>query len=342
MKKLDIPENKLRHLYEEEEMTTFEVADYFGCCQATVWKRLGEYGIKPRLPGTPRVDFTKEDLEIWYLEEGLSTWEIEKQYGYPRGTVHRKLKEWKIPSRSRAESHIAYPFVDFNGGVEEKAYMLGFSLGDLRVRKKHPNSEVINVDCGSTKSAQIELIKRLFSPYGHVWIKEVPSRPVCFQVECTVNSSFGFLLDRSVDSYGWVFEARETFAPFLAGFLDAEGCVSVQRLTQKVPQAYCSIGNYDADLLRKIRERLVSLGIQCPELYVDRKRRVAFEYYRRKSAYWQLNIVRKNSLLMLFDLITPHTRHRDKKRAIKRAKENIEWRNAVFDKDNQCFTYVKG
>jgi hypothetical protein len=55
-------------------------------------------------------------------------------------------------------------------------YLVGFALGDLRVRKIYQNSETIKVDCGSTKIEQINLIKNLFKKYGHVWISKPTSK----------------------------------------------------------------------------------------------------------------------------------------------------------------------
>ena len=50
----------LLHLYEKEKLTTSQIAEKMNCCQATIWKRLKEYGIASRLPGTERVNLDKK------------------------------------------------------------------------------------------------------------------------------------------------------------------------------------------------------------------------------------------------------------------------------------------
>src|SRR3989344_8895912 len=112
-----------------------------------------------------------KDLEKWYVDEKLSTWKIEKKYGYCRGTLHRYLKKYGL-NRNLSVSHIVYPRKPFSGNLVEKAYLIGFRLGDLRVRKggHTERSETIKVDCSSTKIEQINMIKKLFSKYGRVWI----------------------------------------------------------------------------------------------------------------------------------------------------------------------------
>jgi len=68
----------LEKLYIEEKLTTFQIAEKFRCCQATVWKKLKFFDIKLRLPGINRVNLTKEHLKDMYINKKLSTWQIKK------------------------------------------------------------------------------------------------------------------------------------------------------------------------------------------------------------------------------------------------------------------------
>src|SRR3989338_4113311 len=151
MSRIYLPKKELRHLYGREGLTTYQIAKRYGCCQGTVWNRLKEYGIKTRSPWNA-TDLTKEKLENWYVIQKLSTWEIEKRYGYSRGTVHRKLQEFGILLRTPSDAHIRFPRKDFDGSIQDKAYLLWFARGDLRTRRL---GDTIHADCGSTKKAQI-------------------------------------------------------------------------------------------------------------------------------------------------------------------------------------------
>lgn len=323
MAKLNIPKETLSRLYLGQKLTTYDIADKFGCCQATIWKRLHEYKIKPRSPWNA-VDLTKGKLANWYLKQRLSTWEIEKRYGYTRSTVHRKLKEYGIPLRDSSTAHIIFPRQDFKGSTQNKAYLIGFRIGDLRVRR---HGDTIHADCGSTKQEQINLIKGLFEEYGNVWIGKANKRGAV-QIEASLNLSFKFLLSKEAPP--WIFKSDEHFFAFLAGFTDAEGCVSISK-----GMAYYSLGNYDLKLLTQIRNYLVKKGIQCSCLAESKTRgRLCFGKYFHKQNYFNLSIHQKKALIAFFNLLIPYIKHNDKISAIKMARENIDLRNRAFGNIN--------
>jgi DNA-binding CsgD family transcriptional regulator len=326
VEKIAIPKEELKKLYQEKKLTTYEIARIFNCSQSTVWKCLHEFGIKPRYPWNA-VKLSKKELESLYFKKGLSTWEIEKRMGIPRSTVHRKLIEFGFKLRTRAQSHIIYLRRDFNGSKVDKAYLIGFALGDLRVRKIYPNSETIFVDCGSTKKAQIDLIVRLFKPYGRVWISQ-SNKKGKRHIQCALNDSFDFLMKKRTLIDRWILKNKNYFAAFLAGLTDAEGSIFISKLNQ----ATYSLGNYNYRLLYQIRNYLIKLGIKCPPIIKSRTHEgyVTKEGYMNKHPYWLLRITRKFYLLKLLDLITPYLKHSDKIKRAKKARENIRTRNKKF------------
>ena len=142
---------------------------------------------------------------------------------------------------------------DFSGNLREKAYLIGFRLGDLRVRKIWENSETIHVDCGSTIKEQIELIKNLFKDYGQVWISK-PNKKGKVQMECYLNRTFEFLLSKKIPED--LLKDKENFFAFLAGFTDAEGTIGISK-----GMAYYSVVNQNKKYLNYIRNK------QCDENY---------------------------------------------------------------------------
>lgn len=324
--RINIKKRDLEKLYKKQKLTTYEIAEKFNCCQATIWKKLKQFRIKRRKPHDLNSNIpSKKELIKLYIDKKLSTWEIEKRYGYSRSTIHRKLKEYGIKIRSPVKSHIIYPRKDFSGDLVEEAYLIGFRLGDLRVRKIW-NGDTINVDCGSTKKEQIDLIKSLFSKYGHVWVGK-PTKSGKIQVEARLNTSFSFLLSKEIPER--ITEKKGYFFPFLAGFIDAEGSIRIYR-----NQARLQIGNYDDNLLFLIRKKLNDFDIECPKIYeTDTSNYITPDGYHHNQNYWRLIICKKSSLLKLFKLVEPHIKHKRKIKDLKVAKLNILDRNNKFRKN---------
>lgn len=325
MKSIQFHQEKLKDLYEKKKLTTYEIADIFNCCQATIWKRLRQFNIKTRFPWNA-VNLPKEKLENLYVKKKISTWKIEEKLGIPRSTIHRKLLEYGIKRRNRAESHIVYPRRNFDGSKENKAYLIGFAMGDLRVRKIYPNSETIHVDCGSTKKEQINLITELFRSYGSMWISKPNQRGVR-QIECSLNLSFDFLLKKRTLIDPWTLKNKKYFWAFLAGFTDAEGCISINKRNQ----AYYSLGNYNKDLLDQIRGCLIRNKIRCSKLVEYKaKGRLCFGKYFQNQNYWHFQVSAKDALLTLFKFTGPYLKHLQKRKDMEKAKQNIILRNRRF------------
>lgn len=269
-----------------------------------------------------RNEIAKEFLEETYTRQKLSTWAIEKKFGISRSRIYTRLKYYRIPIRSIAQSHIRYKRTTFSGDLREKAYLLGFAIGDLRVRRHNGGkSETISIACGSTKRAQITLIEKLFSPYGRVWIGK-PSRRGVMNIEAFVDFSFDFLLPNK-RNYDWVFRKRDHFLSFLGGFTDAEGSIFISR-----NMATFAIGNYKKDILWKIYKQLRRMNIEVRSVVCDSlagyKGR---DGYRRKSNYCHLSCSRKKSLGMLLHMLRPFLKHSDRKAALQKALANLASRN---------------
>lgn len=319
-----ISKKEMKNLYEKRKLTTYQIAEIYNCCQATVWKRLKKFGIKARKPYCLFAKIpSKEELVRFYVNGNMSTWEIEKKYGYSRGTVHKHLKKYNL-IRSRSGAHIRYKRKNFSGDLIEKSYMIGFRLGDLRVRKIWENSETIHIDCGSTKKEQIDLIRNLFQEYGRVWISK-PTRKGRIQIEAHLNDSFSFLLEKKVPR--WIIRDEKCFFSFLAGFTDADGCISVSK-----NKAYYSLGNYDNKLLFLIRDKLREFGIESLGPYeCDTSNYIGFDGYGHNQNYWILSVSRKKHLLELLNNTEQYIKHKKKIRDLDRAKKNILERNKKFE-----------
>ncbi len=263
---------------------------------------------------------TKQFLHQTYSQQGLSTWAIEKKFGISRSTTYSLLKKYQIPIRSIARAHIKYPRSDFSGDLQEKAYLLGFSIGDLRVRSHNGRqSETISIACGSTKPAQIELIEGLFSKYGRVW-KGKPDKRNVVNIEAFVNKSFTFLLPEK-RTYLWC-NKRKLFLSFLAGFTDAEGSFYISN-----GKAFVAWGNYDVIILRFIKKQLAKYGIVTPRINSDSLQGyVGSHGYARNKNYAHLTCSRKQTVRVLLRELKPFLKHADKKNKLASLDMNLKIR----------------
>ncbi|MBI3588996.1 MAG: LAGLIDADG family homing endonuclease [Candidatus Liptonbacteria bacterium] len=261
-------------------------------------------------------DITKHLLRDLYIRQKLSTWQIEKKTGRSRSLIYSKLKDFGIKPRSISDSHIRYTKKDFSGNLIEKAYIVGFTLGDLRVRKSGgENSKTISIGCASTKLAQISLFKKLFSRYGHIWESQPSSRGVV-NVEAFVNLSFRFLLPKTINNHRWILRSNKHFLSFLAGFTDADGSVFINSRGRAV----ISWGNYNSHLLEGIKFKLEKLGIVTGSLICDHlKGYQGKDGYRRKADYYHLTCQAKTSIVRLLGLLGPLLKHSDRINCLKKA-----------------------
>lgn len=331
MRKLIIPKLELKELYLNQGLTTYQIADKFGSCQATIWKRLHEYGIKTRFPWNA-VNMSKQELRRFYLQKKLSTWEIEKRYGYCRGTIYRKLGEFGIPTRNIANSHFLFPRRNFSGDLSEKAYLIGFSMGDLNVTKKGPQSETIVVKCGTTQRAQIILFKKLFGRYGKNWESKT-AKTGKINIQTGLNPTFSFLLEKRKLADEWIAENKKYSLAFLAGFSDAEGSFYIDNRNR----AHYSLGNYNIELLKQIKIMMARYGIETPKIYVHYRKGIqSSNGYIWNGNYCILHCSKKKYLLKLLDSLCPYIKHPQKIKDMGRAYENITNRNKLFGNVNMA------
>jgi len=301
MKNIRVTE--LKYLYLKKKLSSKKIASVYGCSPATIIKKLRKARIPVR-KSYKIIDVPESKLIELYVEKKLSTWKIEKILKISRSTVHRKLKSMK-KIRTRSQAHIIYERRSFDGSLKEKAYIIGFSLGDLRARKFYKNSETIFVDCGSTKIDQINLFKNLFEKYGKVWTGK-PDSKGRIQMQVLLNMSFEFLLNCEKEFYKWIDGNPKYFIHFLAGFTDAEGSIFLRK--DKNPTF--AIGNYNKKVLEKIRENLRKIDIETKKIFQDKHLYVNSEGYKRKGFYCHFRVDRRGTIVKLLGVLKPYLRHK--------------------------------
>lgn len=326
MKRYKFTKKDLNRLYWGLGLTTGQIGKRLGCCQATVQKRMCELKIPLRPSGMERIKIPKEDLKELYVDRCLSSRKIGKIYNCAYSAVDRKIRQYGFPIKSLAAAHITTHRAPFDGNSIEKAYLIGFRTGDLRVRKMYKNSETILADCGSTRYDQIQLIESLFRKYGRVWISK-PNKRGVWQIECSLNNSFEFLLKKYKTFPRWITEKHDLFLSALAGFIDADGSFAIAKSEK---QAFFALGNYNISLLNQIKKQIDNLGFHN-RLFLGKK--IGFKDkngYISNGDYWTLSIYRKRDVCGFTQKILPFLQYSRKINDAEKVINNINERNRKY------------
>lgn len=335
---------ELRELYVTQGKTMTEIAAQFGVGESSVRRELHKQGIvsRPRGPKgskeSAHLTLTADTLRELYVECQRSIPQIAELYGCANETIRQRLLKHDIPIRSFSRAHLVQhgtynEYRDFDGDDCEKAYLLGFRLGDLHVRREKAASEVISISCGSSKYEQIELIQQLFAPFGHLTF----SRHVRLNfngllyhfVRCSLNESFEFLLNYSSELPGWILDRDDVFVAFFGGFTDAEGSFQIRKTGGNTPGGRYSLKNTDKRILEQCREKLLSMRVQCTGLQLAYKGGwTSKRGVHANKDLWSFNIEQKESLLKFIALISPYIRHAKRRADMERVRQNVEWRSS--------------
>lgn len=335
MKKLS-PE-ALKNLYLDKNLSSPAIARLFSCDPKTVRRLLKKCKIKVRTKSAARrllfnIRITKTELKHFYQKLKLSCPDIAEKFHCSPGFVRNRLQEYGIPLRTIQEAlplsnKSKYELKNFSGNLEEKAYLMGLTKGDLHVRVDSERSSTIHVEIGSTKPAMISLVIDSFITYGHIW-KGRPRKNGVVGMSCSLNRTFGFLLNLTDSVPPWILQRKSLFAAFLAGYSDAEGSFCLCGDT-----SVFSIRSQDKTILSQVRTKLVQLGILLRPPQIARHKGT---YDKRGTIsnedIWGFWIHRKNALLKLFDLLKPYMKHADKMKAIETLKNNISVRNMRYNR----------
>jgi transposase-like protein len=319
-----IDEAELIRLYCDERLSLDEVALEFGWSAHILRNCLVALGVRIRTPWERHaVECRVEDIRRLYVEEGLSLNAVAAALGCSQGVVRRRLISAGIVRREAcgAPTHMRG---DFGGSLTEKAYLIGFRIGDLNVELK--GGRTILVKCTSTRAEQVQLFRQLFEPYGHVYTDEATlarRERQSIGMQVGLNLTFDFLLPKQDAVPGWILASDEPFFAFLAGYVDAEGYFRTYFHTgQPKPFGCLEIRSYDAVLLDQLGKALNDRNIVCPPARV----RVAAGYtnaynVQSNNDLWGLGVHRKDSLRRLIVRLEPHVRHARRRRDMLRVLE---------------------
>ena len=274
-----------------------------------------------------KIVIPKQKLKELYLDKRLSSLQIARMYNCRHITILKRLEENGIKRRDAVKSNTKYPKKDFEGSTADKAYMLGFALGDLHVYKPNKKGKTIVMEGGSTIKEQITLIEKLFAKYGHIRSRDIEEGFIAGKrIIANLNESFDFLLYKKDKIPAWVVSNKQNFFAFLAGYIDAEG-----HIRTKIP-ALVLINSYDKGILKDIYKNCIKYGLENPRLRIAAKK--GYKSLKKVKPYkkdmWQFGVYSKKSLLKLFNEVQPYLRHENKIDSILKARDQINYRNERY------------
>lgn len=306
----------LRRLYRGGNLSTYKIAAKYGCDPKTVYRylKLNNIATRPR----KRILLSRVTLCKLYTREKKSLETIARAHGYSAAGILKQLRRFRIERRTTSEMNVKHVKTDFGGDKNEKAYMIGFRIGDLAVRK---SGNLVYINCGTTKKVQIKLIRDMFRAYGPIWIGQ-KQKTGAVNIGSALNRSFAFLLPKYRRIPQWIMRVRSTFFSFLAGYTDAEGNISISQ-----GRAKFRLRSYDKGILHDIhcglRQRGIHslFGLALPAGVYGRG-------VKHNGDCWFVITNRKESLFKLFMILLPLLRHGKRKRDAETANANVTLRLA--------------
>jgi len=290
-------------------LSTYDIAKKLGIGRTTIYNKLIEYSIKTR----PKkiVNINKDNLNKLYYKRKLPLSKIAVRYKCCNATILKKMKSYGLKRRDMYESNRRYLRKKFSGDLMEKAYLIGFRLGDLNA--KALSDKTITLKSNTTRLEQVRLIKNIFGRYGHVYIKE--SKDI-YHTQCFLDESFNFLLKKEDNIKDWILNDSILFFAFLGGYSDAEGSIGIYN-----NMARYRVGSYDKNLLYKVYKKLNRLGIKAS--YILEMKMGIYNNIKYNDNFWRVNVNKKEDLLNLFINLKPFIKHPKRYKDLLKAEDNI-------------------
>lgn len=317
---------QLANLYLKQKLSTEAIAKLAGCNHVTILNYLKLFNIprRSKLGVRKSVEISEGRLRKLYYGDKMTQKEIAEMLGHSRYGIQRRMKIYGIQSKSFYETHNVYPKYDFSGDLIEKAYLIGFRLGDLNVYKVR---NLIQVRCSSTIQAQSDLIESLFKKYGnvHIW----KAKRGTFEIVALLNSSFDFLLPKGDEVPMWIQKNDSIFLSFIAGYSDAEGSFFLRNPSKvaRYKWGVFEIQTYDKNILYTISAFLGRKGINYKYYRSRLLGSIDKRGIRNNQDSWRISIAQKQSVWNFIRLIEKYHRHKKKVEDLNKVKENILARN---------------
>jgi len=310
----------LENLYWNQKLSTYQIATKFKISDETVRYWMCKNGIKKR---KQKYDVTKKELLDLYVKKKLTLEQVAKKLAIKHfSTVAELMMKYDIKTRSISEAKTKHLRKPFSGNLMEKAYILGLRTGDLSVYKDFHR---IIVNTATTHPALVNIFKNLFGKYSYVYVYiHKDKRNIKeWHVQCALDTSFNFLIEKLKEIPKWILENDNYFFSFLAGYADAEGSFDIYENTDNTISFHFSVASNDKIILKQIFNKLQGKGFSCG-FYLRHKRGQKATYGIFSKNIYSVRVFRKKDVLRLIGILIKLSKHEEK---IKRMKLVLNLRN---------------
>lgn len=257
-----------------------------------------------------KIYISKQELIQLYYKEKKSKYKIGDIYGCSFSTVLNRMRDYGLKPLSRSIIQSKYLKYDFNGTKADKAYIIGFRLGDLNVYKTTENSEVIIVRCHTTCQDQVDIMEEVFAKYGKVSVNRSKIND-SFSVNCFLNNSFLFLLPKFDAVSSWISHDNKSSIAFAAGYIDAEANIGVYDR-----RARFKLDSYDKNIIFWLYNWFNKNKIYCPKPTKIGKKNKIYDLvngYKYNKDLWRVRVSESKSLKRLLEIIRPYLKHKKRR-----------------------------
>lgn len=275
-----------------------------------------KYNIPRRKGGKIKYILDKPLLEKLYINQRLSSLEIAKRLGIKSYiTVLNNLKKYGITRRTISEAFTKYPKKSFSGNLNEKSYLLGLRAGDIYARRNH---NLIRVSTTTTHLSQVRMFNNVFSRYSHpkVYVFTHPKWGEQWRLECDLDKSFDFLLEKPTKIPKSIIENKNAFYNFLAGYMDCEGSWFVLKTNKNNIRFTFRLMTTDKIILLQLKNRLKKLGYKSI-FRLEKTKDTKTSRGISKKDLFALYLLQKKDVNLLATKLLPLSYHYEKIRKMK-------------------------
>jgi hypothetical protein len=266
-------------------------------------------------PRKSKYNVTKKQLYELYVKNRMTLNQVAKNLGIKHfSTVHEMMIKYGIDRRTISEVKTKHPRKPFSGNLMEKAYILGLRTGDLAVYK---NFHRIIISTGTTHPALINTFKQIFGKYSHVYVYiHKDKRNIQeWRVQCALDLSFDFLIEKLQEIPSWILENNNYFFSFLAGYADAEGSFDIYENTDNTISFHFAVASNDKIVLKQIFKKLEKVGFSCG-FYLKHKKGAKATYGIFSKNIYTVRMFRKKEVLKLVKILRKFSHHQEKQQRI--------------------------
>lgn len=264
----------------------------------------------------PKIAIHLPLLRRLYVDQGLSARKLAIRFRCSAQTVMNRCIEIGLPLHAVGRARWRYQKHKFTGNDADRAYLLGFAIGDLSVHRFSEHGDTIVARCHTTQWDQVDVMRKCFAPFGHVTISQSNHG---YHVSAYLDAlSFDFLTHHHVVP-AWV-RSNAQWA-FMAGYSDAEGNFIINQ-----GRARMKIDAYDHHVLLWMHRRFMDNGIRSKLRRIGVRDEIRIDGTRYTADLWRLNVNRASDLARAIRLLLPYALHRKRKRDMRCCLANISVR----------------